>query len=212
MCFWGTVREKLLQTAAATIQRPGQCCRPAGRSGAATAAWTKQRKKSYTGWTWALLQKELHLLLSWSHLELHFERVSLSSSMFSDIALGHERVPIPCVNSVDSEPYPEGYKYIPENCVTSPMNIDRNITHMQVSHPFSGVLTDILTFWDTGSNLVLLSMACSTVCVRRTVQQVSVCVDNSACAAGMTRWGGRSLLTRQPSFNWIQNDTAHWHS
>uniref|UniRef100_H2TK97 Euchromatic histone-lysine N-methyltransferase 1b n=1 Tax=Takifugu rubripes TaxID=31033 RepID=H2TK97_TAKRU len=46
-------------------------------------------------------------------------------------SLGHERVPIPCVNSVDSEPYPEGYKYIPENCVTSPMNIDRNITHMQ---------------------------------------------------------------------------------
>lgn len=58
----------------------------------------------------------------------------------SDIALGHERVSIPCVNSVDSEPYPDGYKYIPENCVTSPMNIDRNITHMQVS--FKGV-----NFW-----------------------------------------------------------------
>ncbi|KAM3600361.1 uncharacterized protein V6R79_022076 [Siganus canaliculatus] len=49
----------------------------------------------------------------------------------SDIALGQERVPIPCVNSVDSEPYPDGYKYISENCVTSPMNIDRNITHLQ---------------------------------------------------------------------------------
>uniref|UniRef100_A0A665XAC7 Euchromatic histone-lysine N-methyltransferase 1b n=1 Tax=Echeneis naucrates TaxID=173247 RepID=A0A665XAC7_ECHNA len=49
----------------------------------------------------------------------------------SDIALGQERVPIPCVNSVDSEPYPDNYKYIPENCVTSPMNIDRNITHLQ---------------------------------------------------------------------------------
>uniref|UniRef100_A0A8D3D528 Euchromatic histone-lysine N-methyltransferase 1b n=1 Tax=Scophthalmus maximus TaxID=52904 RepID=A0A8D3D528_SCOMX len=41
------------------------------------------------------------------------------------------RVPIPCVNSVDSEPLPDNYKYIPENCVTSPMNIDRNITHLQ---------------------------------------------------------------------------------
>ncbi|XP_034752396.1 histone-lysine N-methyltransferase EHMT1 isoform X2 [Etheostoma cragini] len=51
--------------------------------------------------------------------------------LHSDIALGQERVPLPCVNSVDSEPYPDNYKYIPENCVTSPMNIDRNITHLQ---------------------------------------------------------------------------------
>ncbi|XP_072227571.1 histone-lysine N-methyltransferase EHMT1 isoform X2 [Leuresthes tenuis] len=51
--------------------------------------------------------------------------------LHSDISLGQERVPIPCVNSVDSEPYPEDYKYISENCVTSPMNIDRNITHLQ---------------------------------------------------------------------------------
>ncbi|XP_018540805.1 histone-lysine N-methyltransferase EHMT1 isoform X2 [Lates calcarifer] len=51
--------------------------------------------------------------------------------LHSDIALGQESVPIPCVNSVDSEPYPDNYKYIPENCVTSPMNIDRNITHLQ---------------------------------------------------------------------------------
>ncbi|KAM9735295.1 histone-lysine N-methyltransferase EHMT1 isoform 2-T2 [Menidia menidia] len=49
----------------------------------------------------------------------------------SDISLGQERVPIPCVNSVDSESYPEDYKYISENCITSPMNIDRNITHLQ---------------------------------------------------------------------------------
>lgn len=52
--------------------------------------------------------------------------------VYRDIALGQERVSISCVNSVDSEPYPDGYKYIPENCVTSPMNIDRNITHLQV--------------------------------------------------------------------------------
>ncbi|XP_017294050.1 histone-lysine N-methyltransferase EHMT1 isoform X2 [Kryptolebias marmoratus] len=49
----------------------------------------------------------------------------------SDVSLGQERVPIPCVNSVDSEPFPDDYKYISENCVTSPMNIDRNITHLQ---------------------------------------------------------------------------------
>lgn len=76
--------------------------------------------------------------------------VPLSSPMFSDIALGHERVPIPCVNAVDSEPYPEGYKYIPENCVTSPMNIDRNITHMQVSHPLVRCFNryiDIMKYW-----------------------------------------------------------------
>uniref|UniRef100_A0A8C7ZR04 Euchromatic histone-lysine N-methyltransferase 1b n=1 Tax=Oryzias sinensis TaxID=183150 RepID=A0A8C7ZR04_9TELE len=48
-----------------------------------------------------------------------------------DVSLGQERVPIPCVNSVDNEPHPEDYKYISENCVTSPLNIDRNITHLQ---------------------------------------------------------------------------------
>lgn len=37
------------------------------------------------------------------------------------------------MNSVDSEPVPDDYKYISENCITSPMNIDRNITHLQVS-------------------------------------------------------------------------------
>ncbi|KAM6902921.1 histone-lysine N-methyltransferase EHMT1 [Xenentodon cancila] len=51
--------------------------------------------------------------------------------LHSDISLGQEQVPIPCVNSVDNEPYPDDYKYISENCVTSPMNIDRNITHLQ---------------------------------------------------------------------------------
>ncbi|KAG9354488.1 hypothetical protein JZ751_001198 [Albula glossodonta] len=48
-----------------------------------------------------------------------------------DISQGYERTPIPCVNGVDNEPCPEDYKYIPESCVTSPMNIDRNITHLQ---------------------------------------------------------------------------------
>ncbi|XP_057215572.1 histone-lysine N-methyltransferase EHMT1 isoform X2 [Triplophysa rosa] len=48
-----------------------------------------------------------------------------------DIARGYEKVPVPCVNAVDSEPYPDNYKYIPNSCVTSPMNIDKNITHLQ---------------------------------------------------------------------------------
>uniref|UniRef100_A0A673IX77 Histone-lysine N-methyltransferase EHMT1-like n=1 Tax=Sinocyclocheilus rhinocerous TaxID=307959 RepID=A0A673IX77_9TELE len=48
-----------------------------------------------------------------------------------DIARGYEKVPIPCVNAVDSEPCPDNYKYVPDSCVTSPMNIDKNITHLQ---------------------------------------------------------------------------------
>lgn len=56
-----------------------------------------------------------------------------SFSSCRDVARGYENVPIPCVNGVDSEPCPEDYKYISENCETSTMNIDRNITHLQVS-------------------------------------------------------------------------------
>lgn len=50
----------------------------------------------------------------------------------SDIAQGYENVPIPCVNAVDDEGCPSDYKYVSENCETSAMNIDRNITHLQV--------------------------------------------------------------------------------
>ncbi|KAJ8379703.1 hypothetical protein SKAU_G00004810 [Synaphobranchus kaupii] len=56
----------------------------------------------------------------------HRERV-----LNRDVSQGYERIPVQCVNGVDSEPCPEDYKYIPESCVTSPMNIDRNITHLQ---------------------------------------------------------------------------------
>ncbi|OCT67868.1 histone-lysine N-methyltransferase EHMT2 isoform X2 [Xenopus laevis] len=48
-----------------------------------------------------------------------------------DIAHGYERVPIPCVNGVDEELSPDDYKYVSENCETSAMSIDRNITHLQ---------------------------------------------------------------------------------
>ncbi|XP_037401763.1 histone-lysine N-methyltransferase EHMT1 isoform X2 [Pygocentrus nattereri] len=60
------------------------------------------------------------------------ERRSSKEKLLSrDIARGYERVPVPCVNAVDSEPCPDDYKYVPDNCVTSPMNIDKNITHLQ---------------------------------------------------------------------------------
>ncbi|XP_053705235.1 histone-lysine N-methyltransferase EHMT1 isoform X3 [Synchiropus splendidus] len=73
----------------------------------------------------------------WSALQANRRERNARSSkreqktLHSDISLGQERVPIPCVNSVDGEACPDDYKYIPENCVTSPMNIDRNITHLQ---------------------------------------------------------------------------------
>lgn len=58
--------------------------------------------------------------------------MTILSASDRDIARGYERIPIPCVNSVDSEPCPSNYKYVSQNCVTSPMDIDRNITHLQV--------------------------------------------------------------------------------
>uniref|UniRef100_A0A665WF63 Euchromatic histone-lysine N-methyltransferase 1a n=1 Tax=Echeneis naucrates TaxID=173247 RepID=A0A665WF63_ECHNA len=56
-----------------------------------------------------------------------------SAKIFShrDISRGYEAVPITCVNGVDSEPCPQNFKYIPDNCVTSPLDIDKDITHLQ---------------------------------------------------------------------------------
>ncbi|XP_051551711.1 histone-lysine N-methyltransferase EHMT1a isoform X2 [Myxocyprinus asiaticus] len=48
-----------------------------------------------------------------------------------DISRGYEEVPVPCVNGVDHEPCPNNFKYVPENCFTSQVNIDENITHLQ---------------------------------------------------------------------------------
>uniref|UniRef100_A0A8C3LCN0 [histone H3]-lysine(9) N-methyltransferase n=1 Tax=Chrysolophus pictus TaxID=9089 RepID=A0A8C3LCN0_CHRPC len=62
---------------------------------------------------------------------LQMNKTLRESSTEKDIARGYERIPIPCVNSVDSEPCPSNYKYVSQNCVTSPMDIDRNITHLQ---------------------------------------------------------------------------------
>ncbi|KAK3894607.1 hypothetical protein Pcinc_001655 [Petrolisthes cinctipes] len=49
----------------------------------------------------------------------------------SDIALGKEEVPIPCVNGVDDDPLPKDYLYIAENCEASNVIIDRTITSLK---------------------------------------------------------------------------------
>lgn len=48
-----------------------------------------------------------------------------------DLSRGYEDVPVTCVNGVDQEPCPN-FKYVPENCFTTQVNIDENITHLQV--------------------------------------------------------------------------------
>ncbi|XP_052389862.1 histone-lysine N-methyltransferase EHMT2-like [Carassius gibelio] len=55
----------------------------------------------------------------------------LSTGQVDINAQGYENVPIPCVNGVDDEGCSSDYKYIAENCETSIMNIDRNLTHLQ---------------------------------------------------------------------------------
>ncbi|XP_031412010.1 histone-lysine N-methyltransferase EHMT1 isoform X7 [Meleagris gallopavo] len=75
---------------------------------------------------WVALQMNKTLRESSTEKPVQIEKV-----VSRDIARGYERIPIPCVNSVDSEPCPSNYKYVSQNCVTSPMDIDRNITHLQ---------------------------------------------------------------------------------
>uniref|UniRef100_A0A663ND91 [histone H3]-lysine(9) N-methyltransferase n=1 Tax=Athene cunicularia TaxID=194338 RepID=A0A663ND91_ATHCN len=75
---------------------------------------------------WVALQMNKTLKESSADKPAQIEKV-----VSRDIARGYERIPIPCVNSVDSEPCPSNYKYVSQNCVTSPMDIDRNITHLQ---------------------------------------------------------------------------------
>ncbi|XP_071673610.1 histone-lysine N-methyltransferase EHMT1 isoform X3 [Patagioenas fasciata] len=75
---------------------------------------------------WVALQMNKTLRESSAEKPAQIEKV-----VSRDIARGYERIPIPCINSVDSEPCPSNYKYVSQNCVTSPMDIDRNITHLQ---------------------------------------------------------------------------------
>ncbi|XP_035247024.1 histone-lysine N-methyltransferase EHMT1 isoform X3 [Anguilla anguilla] len=81
---------------------------------------------SHSSKVWSALQASRKLR------EARGSRASQGEKVLSrDIARGYEKVPVPCVNGVDSEPCPDNYKYVPDNCVTSPMNIDKNITHLQ---------------------------------------------------------------------------------
>ncbi|XP_049607902.1 histone-lysine N-methyltransferase EHMT2 isoform X1 [Syngnathus scovelli] len=75
---------------------------------------------------WVALQINRKIRRGITNRVLRTERI-----ICSDIAQGYENAPIPCVNAVDDEGCPSDYKYVSENCETSAMNIDRNITHLQ---------------------------------------------------------------------------------
>jgi hypothetical protein len=49
------------------------------------------------------------------------------------LSFGKEKNPIPCVNGCDDEEIPKDYLYVMENIETSPMNINRCITSLQVT-------------------------------------------------------------------------------
>lgn len=49
-----------------------------------------------------------------------------------DVSKGKEYYQIPIVNGMDNELVPLDYMYITDNCETSPINIDRTITSLQV--------------------------------------------------------------------------------
>uniref|UniRef100_A0A7N6APJ3 Euchromatic histone-lysine N-methyltransferase 1a n=1 Tax=Anabas testudineus TaxID=64144 RepID=A0A7N6APJ3_ANATE len=80
----------------------------------------------YGSKVWTALNTNRKLTDARRGRECHGEKV-----LSRDISRGYEAIPITCVNGVDSEPCPENFKYIPDNCVTSPLNIDKDITHLQ---------------------------------------------------------------------------------
>ena len=49
-----------------------------------------------------------------------------------DIARGKENIAIPVYNKEDKETYPQDFVYVQENIETTPMNINRTITSLQV--------------------------------------------------------------------------------
>ena len=52
----------------------------------------------------------------------------------NDISRAKENNPIQCVNGIDDCPEPSDYVYIKDNCVTTPVPIDRNISKLQVTY------------------------------------------------------------------------------
>uniref|UniRef100_A0A8C9YC81 Euchromatic histone-lysine N-methyltransferase 1a n=1 Tax=Sander lucioperca TaxID=283035 RepID=A0A8C9YC81_SANLU len=80
----------------------------------------------YGSKVWTALNTNKKLTDARRGRDCHGEKV-----LSRDISRGYEAVPITCVNGVDSEPSPDNFKYIPDSCVTSPLNIDKDITHLQ---------------------------------------------------------------------------------
>ncbi|XP_068167208.1 histone-lysine N-methyltransferase EHMT1a isoform X2 [Antennarius striatus] len=87
---------------------------------------TGQDSCTFGSQVWMALNSNKKLTNAWGSRTCQGERV-----LSRDISCGYEAIPITCVNCVDSEPCPENFKYIPDNCVTSQLNIDKNITHLQ---------------------------------------------------------------------------------
>ncbi|CAB1319573.1 unnamed protein product [Coregonus sp. 'balchen'] len=80
----------------------------------------------YNSKVWVSLNTNKKLTDARRSRDSHREKV-----LCRDISRGYEAVPITCVNGVDSDSCPDNYKYVPDSCVTSPINIDKDITHLQ---------------------------------------------------------------------------------
>ncbi|CAL1615271.1 unnamed protein product [Knipowitschia caucasica] len=80
----------------------------------------------YSSKVWSALNTNKKLTDARRRRDCPEERV-----LCSDISRGYEASPISCVNGVDNEPCPDSFKYIPESCITSPLHIDKDITHLQ---------------------------------------------------------------------------------
>ncbi|KAL0979586.1 hypothetical protein UPYG_G00186950 [Umbra pygmaea] len=80
----------------------------------------------YNSKVWEALNTNKKLTDARRSRDSHGEKV-----LSRDISRGYEAVPITCVNGVDTDPCPENYKYVPDSCVTSPIHIDKDITHLQ---------------------------------------------------------------------------------
>ncbi|XP_041756679.1 histone-lysine N-methyltransferase EHMT1 isoform X3 [Coregonus clupeaformis] len=80
----------------------------------------------YNSKAWVSLNTNKKLTDARRSRDSHREKV-----LCRDISRGYEAVPITCVNGVDSDSCPDNYKYVPDSCVTSPINIDKDITHLQ---------------------------------------------------------------------------------
>ena len=63
--------------------------------------------------------------------------------------MGREANPIPVVNDIDDENYPQDFHYIHENIETSPMSVNRVFTSLQVTrvHFNSACLTVLLNYY-----------------------------------------------------------------